>query len=206
MILSKEDYYEFIQADSLFLANFLIPSFWDRIVNHALRTPLGDKKYIWRYIRSLRKVEFYQNTRKTSVGGAKILKYIAWVFYMHKLRCYSRKTGFQIDPNTVDKGIIIWHFGAIIVNAKSRIGRNCTLNPGVVIGHKDSLHGAPIIGNDCYIGAGAKVIGEIKVGDDVFIAPNSIVVKNIPSHSMVAGIPAKIIKKRNTIDDKWTRV
>lgn len=74
MILSKEDYYEYIQADSLFLANYLVPSFWDRIVNHALRTPLGDKKYIWRYIKNLRKVEFYQNTRKTSVGGGKSSK------------------------------------------------------------------------------------------------------------------------------------
>lgn len=125
---------------------------------------------------------------------------------MHKLRCYSRKTGIQIDPNTIGKGIKIWHFGSIVVNAKSKIGINCTLNPGIVIGHKAVNERAPIIGDNVYIGAGAKILGEVTVGDDVFIAPNCVVVKDVPSHCMVVGIPAIIIKQRASYDSEWIRV
>lgn len=65
--------------------------------------------------------------------------------------------------------------------------------------------GIPIIGNNVTIYAGAKVFGKITIGDDVIIGANAVVTKDIPSHSMVAGVPAKIIKTRNDINEMWIR-
>lgn len=65
--------------------------------------------------------------------------------------------------------------------------------------------GIPIIGNNVTIYAGAKVFGKITIGDDVIIGANAVVTKDIPPHSMVAGVPAKIIKTRNDINEIWIR-
>ncbi len=56
------------------------------------------------------------------------------------------------------------------------------------------------------IKAGAKVIGGITVGDDVIIGANAVVVKDVPSHSIVVGVPAKVIKTRESINDNWNRL
>lgn len=66
--------------------------------------------------------------------------------------------------------------------------------------------GIPTIGNNVTIYAGAKVFGKITIGDDVVIGANAVVTKDIPSHSMVAGVPAKIIKTRKEINEMWKKV
>lgn len=66
--------------------------------------------------------------------------------------------------------------------------------------------GIPTIGNNVTIYAGAKVFGKITIGDDVVIGANAVVTKDIPSHSMVAGVPAKIIKTRTDINEMWKKV
>lgn len=66
--------------------------------------------------------------------------------------------------------------------------------------------GMPTIGNDVIIYAGAKVFGKINISDDVVIGANAVVTKDVPPHSMVAGVPAKIIKTRNDISEKWRMV
>lgn len=65
--------------------------------------------------------------------------------------------------------------------------------------------GIPIIGNNVTIYAGAKVFGKIIIGDDVYVGANAVVTKDIPSHSVVAGVPAKIIKTRNAINETWKK-
>ena len=66
--------------------------------------------------------------------------------------------------------------------------------------------GIPTIGNNVTIFAGAKVFGKITIGDDAVIGANAVVTKDIPSHSMVAGVPAKIIKTRKEINEMWKKV
>lgn len=83
------------------------------------------------------------------------------------------------------------------------MGENCQIYQQVTIGNNG---GIPTIGNNVEICAGAKVIGPITIGDDVVIGANSVVTKNIPSHSVVVGIPAKIIKTRDSIDQPWRRI
>lgn len=150
--------------------------------------PISDQWYIWKYIKTLRYCEFYINNKGFI---HKVLKF----WYLYELRRLSRITGFQIPPNTVGAGLTIWHWGPIIINPEARIGKNCTLNPMIIIGHKVPGEGAPRIGNNVFIGGGAKIIGNITIGDNVTIAPNAVVVKDIPSNVVVGGIPCQIIKE-----------
>lgn len=117
-------------------------------------------------------------------------------YHCLRLRHYSYKTGFQIPPNTCGAGLTIWHWGAIVVNEKVRIGENCTLYPGVLIGHKVPSEPAAIIGDNCFIASGAKIIGAVMIGDNVTIAQNAVVTHDVPSNVVVGGIPATIIKHK----------
>lgn len=62
------------------------------------------------------------------------------------------------------------------------------------------------IGSNVRVSCGAKILGKITIGDDVYIGANAVVVKDVPSHSMVVGVPAKIIKKRDNINEKWKKI
>ena len=84
-------------------------------------------------------------------------------------------------------------FGTIV--GAEKIGENCWINPGVTVGYKDYKGGMPIIGNNVYIGAGAKILGSITIGDNVIIGANAVVTRNVPPNCTVAGVPARIIKR-----------
>ena len=112
------------------------------------------------------------------------------------LRHYSYKTGFQIPPNTIAEGLTLWHWGYLIINENTKIGKNCTLYPGIVIGHKVPGGPCPVIGNNVFIGSGVKIFGGVTIGDNVTIASNSVVTKNVPSNTVVGGIPSIIIKNK----------
>jgi serine O-acetyltransferase len=84
-------------------------------------------------------------------------------------------------------------FGTII--AAERIGENCWVNPGVAIGFKDDKGGMPSIGDNVYIGAGAKILGPVTIGDNAVIGANAVVTRDVPSNCTVAGLSARIIKR-----------
>ena len=161
------------------------------VLRQMFLSPIGDEWYIWQYIKTLRETEFYLNKRHNP------LYYIMKIYSLYKLRRISRITGFQIPPYVFGKGITIYHWGSIIVNANVRIGDNCTIYPNVLIGHKIPGQGCPKIGDNCFLCAGAKIIGNITIGDNVTIAHNTVVVKDVPSGCIVAGNPARIIKQNS---------
>ncbi|MEM7707642.1 MAG: serine acetyltransferase [Pseudomonadota bacterium] len=86
-------------------------------------------------------------------------------------------------------GFVIMHPEGVIINSKVRAGRNITLESGVVIG--DDKGRSPVLGSDIYVGAGAKIIGELEVGDNVKIGANAVVTKSAPDGSTMLGIPAR---------------
>lgn len=86
--------------------------------------------------------------------------------------------------------------GGILLNAKV-VGNYCGFNSGVVIGNKDVQEARPTIGDHVAFGPGAKAFGKITIGDNVFVAPNAVVTKDIPSDCVVGGVPAKVIKQKN---------
>lgn len=92
----------------------------------------------------------------------------------------------------------------ITVNPKAIIGNNCNIHKGVTIGQENcgARKGAPIIGNKVWIGVNATVVGNVVIGDDVLIAPNTYVNCNVPSHSVVFGNPC-IIKHRDNATEGY---
>ncbi len=105
-------------------------------------------------------------------------------------------TGIKIPFETdIGPGLYIGHTGMLIISTKAKIGSNCNIGVGVVIGQagRGDRAGSPIIGNNVFIGVGAKILGKIEIGDHAAIGANAVVVKNVPAHATVAGIPAKVI-------------
>lgn len=106
--------------------------------------------------------------------------------YYYTLQC--NKFGFLLDPSTViGDGIIFPHSGPIIINPKSTIGKNCIIHPCVLIGGNRKDHKAPTIGDNVFIGHGAKIIGGVEIGNNVFISPGAIITKNVPDDCIIGG-------------------
>lgn len=88
------------------------------------------------------------------------------------------------------------------MHPKVQIGKYVNINSGVVIGAevRGKRAGAPTVGDYCYIGKNAAIVGKITIGDDVLIAPCSYVNFDVPSHSIVLGNPGRIIPKENATE------
>ncbi len=100
-------------------------------------------------------------------------------------------TGISIPVEAIiGKGMRIHHFGGIIIHPQAVVGEECTVYHGVTLGDLGGHGGAPCIGNRVVIGAGAKVIGAIDIGDDSRIGANAVVVKAVPTAHVAAGVPA----------------
>ena len=125
------------------------------------------------------------------------------IFYRLILRRLSYKYGFQIPVGTsIGEGFYIGHFGTIVINTNAKIGKNCNIAHLVTIGqaNRGKLKGAPTIGDNVWIGTGSVIVGNINIGSNVLIAPNSFVNMDIPDNSTVIGNPAKSIKKENATE------
>ena len=185
MIATKKDLREYLSCDA---KNFPLENEWwgKRVMNHLFSNPISDQKYIWKYIYTLRHVEYHFNNKG-------IYHILMSLYYRWLLREYSYKTGFQIPPNTCGKGLTIWHWGPIIINSKCKLGENCTLYPMVLIGHKSTCSPAPVLGDNVFVGAGSKIIGDIRIGNNVVIGQNVTIVKNIPDKTIIVNPSARLI-------------
>jgi serine O-acetyltransferase len=97
---------------------------------------------------------------------------------------------------TVGKRLLIEHFGGIIISGDTVLGDDVVVRNGVTIGLKRTgERGAPVIGNRVDIGAGAKILGAITIGDDVVIGANAVVITDVPPNSLAVGVPARIIAR-----------
>jgi len=83
-----------------------------------------------------------------------------------------------------------------VIHKNAIIGENVAIGQGVTIGRK-KIDGAPIIGNDVYIGAGSRILGDITIGDNVIIGANAVVLNSVPNNSIVAGAPAVMVRSTN---------
>lgn len=178
MIQSYKDLKEYLSEDfKRFNENI---TFKDKILRN-------EKWYSWHYLIALRHVEYHLNMNHK-------IRYLYW-FYIYKRMCFNLK--IDIKPNNVGPGFRIMHLGALIrIKKNCRIGKNCTILPGVVIGNKhlENDNSWVYIGDNCYIGLGAKIFGQIMIGNNVTIGANAVVTHDIPDNAIVGGIPAKIIR------------
>lgn len=120
-----------------------------------------------------------------------------WFFLARLISQMSRfLTGIEIHPGaTIGKGLFIDHGMGVVIGETAEIGNDVVIYHGVTLGGtgKDKGKRHPTIGNSVIIGAGAKVLGPIKIEDNVKIGANSVVLKDVPSGATAVGIPAKNI-------------
>lgn len=127
--------------------------------------------------------------------------FFRYAFFRLILNHYRFKFGFDIPfATSIGPGFYIGHFGTVIINAKTQIGKNVNVAPGVTIGqvNRGKRMGTPVIGNSVWIGANAVIVGNISIGDDVLIAPGAYVNDDVPAHSVVMGNPSKIVSSNGT--------
>lgn len=177
MISSKEDYIFYLKAD-------LASQGKKKVSWHSLNTdPIAY------FQRLLRKIEYYSNCRHDLLSRV----------YLKILNIHFRKLsvhlGFTIPINVFGPGFSIAHYGSIVVNGNTIVGKNCRIHSGVNIEVNDQ---APIIGDNVYIGPGVKMWGKIKIGDNVAIGANAVVFTDIPANVTVAGIPAGIVSQKGS--------
>lgn len=97
----------------------------------------------------------------------------------------------------VGDNFIIDHFGGIVVSGYAKFGHHCRIRNGVVVGLKNVDDPcAPVFGDNVDIGAGAKVLGNIKIGNNVTIGANAVVLCDVPDNAIAVGVPAKIKQKK----------
>ena len=139
--------------------------------------------------------------RKSSKYGNKT---ILGIFYRILKKHYGLKYAVQI-PSTakIGKGLYISHIGNIILNPETKMGENCNIAQGVTIGleNRGKNKGVPTIGNEVWIGANSVIVGKIKIGNNVLIAPNCFVNFDIPDNSIVISSKCAIHENIKATED-----
>ena len=114
-------------------------------------------------------------------------------------------TGIEIHPGAkIGKGLLIDHGSGVVIGETAEIGDYCLLYQGCTLGGTGKDHGKrhPTLGNNVMVGAGAKILGPFKVGDNAKIAANAVVLKEVPPNSTAVGVPARIVRQngKRTLD------
>jgi serine O-acetyltransferase len=111
-------------------------------------------------------------------------------------------TGVELPCEVaIGRNFVIDHFGGIVISGYTRFGDNCRIRNGVVVGlRRVEEKCAPIIGNNVDIGSGAKLLGPIRIGDNVFIGANAVVLCDVPDNSTAVGVPAVVRLRRAYAD------
>ena len=186
IINSKADLKYFIKSDMLSMGMKL-----------SFKAILTDP--LVRFVIVLRFLEFLSNTKKSQ-----LLVFMVKFYY----RRLSVRLGFSIGPNIFGPGLAIVHYGLLIIDPTTRIGKNCRIHMGVHIGGAaqfvetgtEHLY-SPRIGDNVYIGPGAKIYGPVKIGNNCVIGANSVVTKSFEGDGLtIAGVPAKIIAEGGSGD------
>ncbi len=133
------------------------------------------------------------------------MSFIAFLITAHARKCY----GVEIHPAAkIGKGVFIDHGVGLIIGETTEIGNNVTIYQGVTLGGtgKDVGKRHPTIGNNVMISAGAKILGPVVIGDYTKIGAGSVVLKNVPSHCTVVGVPGRVVRmhgeRYNDLDQK----
>lgn len=150
---------------------------------------INEMSIIWKYQRRLRIWEYHLNNKHRIRSN----------LLQIKTRSLGRKYGLSMSPNIFDRGLKIMHLGSILINNRSSVGKNCVLHINTALVSTNGEDKAPILGDDCILGIGSVLIGNIVLGNEVVVGAGSIVTRSFEeNHITIAGVPAKIIS-RNAI-------
>ena len=131
-------------------------------------------------------IKLYRLERYFYKNNMEIIAKLIWRLIHLLFSCYIPYTA------VLEEGVNIAHGVGIVIHQDSKIGTNTIIYQNVTLGGRNGQRG-PDIGKNCIIGAGACILGNIKIGDNVKIGANAVVLKDIPDNSTVVGVPGKII-------------
>ena len=189
MIESKQDLRLYIREDKKRnLGAYKIGAL--KYIGH--RVYATDQMKAFRLLRALRRTEYAKNCLLEKGLFGKLI-YALCRYHYHRL---EERFDIAIGTNMIGYGFKIPHVvgGGIIINCNS-MGCYCSANVGVIVGNNHAWNDRPVIGDYVRLTTGCKVIGGIHIGNHVTVAPNSVVIKDVPDNCVVSGVPVKIIKK-----------
>lgn len=145
-----------------------------------------------RFTMLMRFYEFLLNTGKPRIVRLPVLLWF---------RRSSVRLGFSLGPNIFGPGVAIVHYGLLVIDPTTRIGKNCRIHMGTHIGGaamfvdpKEADKYSPRIGDNVYLGPGCKLYGPIRLGNNCVVGANAVVTKSYPEDGLVlAGVPARVI-------------
>lgn len=175
-ITSRSDYHAWQRAD-LDGAGLVRWRFWMVLQHPTIH-----------FLRVLRRMEYLKNCRSEPI--VRIERLVVSVYF----RLLSIYLGFTIPPNTCGPGLRLNHWGTIVISPEARIGARARINICVNVGLKDGK--APYLGDDVYIGPGAKLFGGIHLGNGVRVGANAVVNRSFPDGAILAGVPARQIRQK----------
>lgn len=190
MIHNKKDLRFYIKEDR---KRNNVPQSWTKYFIERLI--YEEHAIIFHYLWNLRHCEYHLNSKNN------IYHKTLYFYYKLRLKRIGTKHNIYIRPNSCGYGLRIMHLsggGGVRIGAK-QVGNYCGFNAGVLIGQKDGEDNRPIIGNHTAFGPGSKAFGNLHIGNNVFVAPNAVVTKDVPDNCIVGGIPAKIIKQKDAV-------
>lgn len=177
-ISSEQEYLSYLKAD-LAAAGLEKWQWYDRFRSDVIY-----------FLRLLRRSEYLANCRSDPVSRLS-LYYFKW-----RLRQHGRHLGLEIPTNVFGPGLAIVHPCGIVVSRHAKIGKNCRIHAGVNIG--EHRGGAPVVGDNVYLGPGAKIVGAVSIGSYSVIGANAVVVKNVAPGVTVGGVPARILSEQDS--------
>lgn len=178
MISSKRELKFYIMADMMMNRGKFKWSLIDRIKHLFL------PDYVMCYLKSMRYCAYY--TECQGITPPLFLK----IYHGIRYRKLGLKLGFSIGSRSLGYGVVIPHYGTIVVGGSNRIGNYAVLHTSTCISDNSK-----IIGNALYLATGAKMTNQLILGDNVSVGANSVVNKSFPSNCMIAGAPAVRIKE-----------
>lgn len=173
-----------------------------RLIRSDLFRYTGEISYHHYIVQLLRNPGFQYSFYMRICKYAKHKNFLLFLVAKLMLEHYACKYGILVSyAADIGSGFYIGHFGCIVVNKDCKIGKNCNISQGVTIGqaNRGKRKGTPVLGDSVYIGPGAKIIGAVKIGNNVAIGANSVITTDIPDNAVVVGIPAKVISYQGTV-------
>ena len=158
----------------------------------------GLDRYRWFYRITHRTIHFQWLLRHSEYWDGRdgpIASLVAPVMRLRAVRL-GELLGFTVPMHVAGPGLSIAHPGTVVISDLASVGRNCRIHSDVCIG--EVLESAPVIGDDVWIGPGAKIFGPVTVGDRAVIGANAVVAQDVPPGVTVAGSPARIIAHRDS--------
>lgn len=179
MIKSRQELHEYLAEEQ---KNYYGKrDYWELLITSDIRVA------ICRYVKLLRYTEYHHN-------NSGLYHKALYIFYRRRKNRLGAKLGIEIWDNTFEQGLLIYHAGNIVINGMSVIGKNCTLHGSNCIGNNGKTLDSPIIGDNVRLGVGAKVIGNVKIANNITVAAGAVVVNSFLEEGItIGGIPARKI-------------